>query len=557
MTFFDCFPPGFDPRPQQTDILKQIEECVKSGYNKIVLCMPTGSGKGHIAYAIGKYYNNSLILTSRKSLQDQYHDSFPWLPIVKGKNNFRDEYLIESRIESKLTGLDEPFVNPYSNFTIEQLRKANLSADYGPCTEEQGNKDKVCRFRPDDGCSYYKQRDIGMRSQLAILNYSMYFALKMLPVAIPGINRECIIYDEAHVLEDEILKFISTELSNNQMSKIDITMKEEEIKTIDDVLQFVDVLRIRCAKISSEIKGDLKMLPKKLLVEKLQTKYNFIYNEMSDDMENFVYNKKYNEFSKKFTGITIKPVNISKYAKRFLNTPKQFFQSATIDRDNFAKSLDFNPSEIKFLEIKKSPFSIDHRNVEFSNILESTKDDTFEDNMTIIVGIEKIMRNNTGKRGLILSSSSGRCHFIMDNIAPDLRPRLVEGHAVNRDGTTVEDSMRTHKSRKDSVLVSSSMWQGVDLIGEWGEFCIMAKCPFPYLGDARIWKKTHQVSGWYGHKTLIDILQGMGRCIRTKTDIATVYCLDSKIEETLKQNRHIIPESFYDMIFKNDNYNHN
>jgi len=64
-----------------------IDEKIKSGYKKIVICAPTGSGKSPIAATLAKAFKSSFIVTASKSLQDQYQNDFSFLKPIKGKPN--------------------------------------------------------------------------------------------------------------------------------------------------------------------------------------------------------------------------------------------------------------------------------------------------------------------------------------------------------------------------------------------------------------------------------------------------------------------------------------
>ena len=561
-SLLDCFPKGFTPRPQQKEVLLAIEEAEKS-YDKIILCMPTGSGKSPIAYTLGTCYGPSFILTGTKSLQDQYKQSFPHIPVIKGKNNFKCDYLL-GNLPHESTGLDA-FLgdsnnndnnnsnnNSNNNHTlliksIQHYREKKLTCDYGPCTAELGNKNKVCLHKIDGSCDYYSQRDDGLDSDMAILNYALYFTFKTIPFALPGMDRNTIIYDEAHTLEDQVLKFISFSISQRQLEHIKMFYKSYEIKNIDDIIKVLDAITNRCANMLRDIK--LNQQEESAPLKKLHDKCLFLYNELSENPENFVYEIQIDgDFVKK---IKLQPINIAKYTKKFFTAPKQFFMSATIDKINFAKTMGFHSEDMILLNIKESPFDIQNRKVIFSNIREiSSSKPTFnEDNLAMVREIENIMRHHSNERGLILTSSKARCEFIFNNLPRELSCRIIEGHAVNSDKTTIQQSLEKHAKIPNSVLISSSMWEGVDLKDGLARFSILEKCPYPYLGDERIKKKSQQDHNWYSYNTLTKILQGMGRCVRNENDYATVYALDEKIEIILKRHKSMIPESYWDMIY--------
>lgn len=76
--------PFSTPRPKQVDILKDIESAFNSGYTKIVLESPTGSGKSAIAMSVAMSLGPSYTLVSTKELQSQYAKDFPWARVARG-----------------------------------------------------------------------------------------------------------------------------------------------------------------------------------------------------------------------------------------------------------------------------------------------------------------------------------------------------------------------------------------------------------------------------------------------------------------------------------------
>jgi len=53
-------------------------------------------------------------------------------------------------------------------------------------------------------------------------------------------------------------------------------------------------------------------------------------------------------------------------------------------------------------------------------------------------------------------------------------------------------------------------------------------------------------SEWYQRQTLINIIQGGGRIIRTEDDIGTVYIIDASFGYLYKTAHHIIPRWWKD-----------
>jgi Rad3-related DNA helicase len=58
-------------------------------------------------------------------------------------------------------------------------------------------------------------------------------------------------------------------------------------------------------------------------------------------------------------------------------------------------------------------------------------------------------------------------------------------------------------------------------------FQIIAKVPFPNLGDKYISVKKDLLPKWYAYQTAKTIVQSYGRSVRNENDYAVTYILDS------------------------------
>ena len=87
---YDLFPFGHI-RPAQKNILDKIEPFLHDEQIRyIVIEAGTGVGKSAIAKTLSAYYKKSYLLTSTKSLQEQYKNEFynESVKVVKGKSNY-------------------------------------------------------------------------------------------------------------------------------------------------------------------------------------------------------------------------------------------------------------------------------------------------------------------------------------------------------------------------------------------------------------------------------------------------------------------------------------
>ena len=96
--------------------------------------------------------------------------------------------------------------------------------------------------------------------------------------------------------------------------------------------------------------------------------------------------------------------------------------------------------------------------------------------------------------------------------------------------------MQEHLSRigEGTVLVSPSMTEGVDLKDDLSRFQVMIKVPYPDLADTRISRRKELEEKMklrplsYVYKTAIVIIQAIGRSVRTETDYAVTFTLDTR-----------------------------
>ena len=136
LSLLEKFPEQFTPREIQKEIISEIEERLKSGFKKIILCAPTGVGKSLVGATISRYFDSSFTVTASKHLQDQYIKDIPFLKPVKGKQNFPCPKLMSSeKVENNVRAM-----------------RWGLTCDKGICQERINKNGKevfeVCKFKP-------------------------------------------------------------------------------------------------------------------------------------------------------------------------------------------------------------------------------------------------------------------------------------------------------------------------------------------------------------------------------------------------------------------------
>ena len=88
------------------------------------------------------------------------------------------------------------------------------------------------------------------------------------------------------------------------------------------------------------------------------------------------------------------------------------------------------------------------------------------------------------------------------------------------------------------------MYEGIDLSGDLSRFQVMVKAPFPSLGDKRIKFIADTHSEMYSIMTIMKIVQGAGRSVRSEDDYAVTYILDKNAERLFGSKENLWKDEF-------------
>ena len=256
-----------------------------------------------------------------------------------------------------------------------------------------------------------------------------------------------------------------------------------------------------------------------------------IYKKFEYDENNFIL-----QFEKNKNKIILQSVKVSETAQTlFSNFNHVVFLSSTIHEELFVNDMGMddyvfksfpNPIEPHNRIIKMWPSPL-HKFQKNPKIL----DEQYE---VIAQKITDILNNkHKNEKGLILVNSYADLRKLLPYLGA-VKSRLTYNESKDDQNSTEytnDELLKIHNSKENSVLFSPSMWEGVDLKGDLGRFCIIATAPYmptkpeknPY-GAAKNRLSTNQ--DWMNMRNAFKFVQGTGRCVRGIDDRATTYVLD-------------------------------
>ncbi|BDQ30928.1 hypothetical protein NZNM25_12490 [Nitrosopumilus zosterae] len=554
LSLIEKFPAHFTPREIQKEIISKIEENLKSGYKKIILCAPTGVGKSLVGATVSNHFDSSFTVTASKHLQDQYIKDIPFLKPVKGKQNFPC---------LKLMDLEK----------IDNDRRAmrwGLTCDKGVCQERISKNGKeiveVCKFKPtikqvedhtqdEKSCHYYLQKYDALTSKHSLWNYHAFFTIMKFNKKLfeDYLARKVTVFDEAHKIEDQIIQFVGFDIFSGQIDECNLNSEKYDFTDLDSVIKLTDDMAYSYAKKIQDIKESsaFQKDPDYELLSGLERRHDRTAQAKIDivsDKNNFVVNDPVKDFNGNFRTISVRPIDVSKFTNAFFETEYQIFMSATIDKSSFCENMGLEKDDVAFVDTEKSPFPIEHRSIELLNIRRLSYGSNDEDELEVIKTIDRILDEHSHERGLILTSSIPRCQKILRCLSSKNSKRIRICHSKNNDGKSQDDVISEHASDPTGVLLSSSLWEGVDLKDDLSRFQIIAKVPYPNYTEKRTKAKMNKFPLWYTSQTLTKILQGFGRSIRSNDDWAKTYVLDTAVNNVFFKGQQMIPKAYYDVL---------
>lgn len=514
-----------DLAPHQWQAVEEVIALFESGVRIVWLDAPTGAGKTAIGEAVRRIMRKkgiaktALYVCSDRGLQDQFVADFPYAKVLKGRRN-------------------------YSTLL-------NAEATAADCTSR--GKDSKCSWCSDENaCPYRVAKRTAVMSPLAVLNTAYLLAEGSGESVFSG--RGLVIADECDVLENALMGFVEFRVTDAMLRKFKLIAPKKGshhptlVKWIDEELQpAVDNALNKARGVSSLFGDDIKQTREIKQLESLKRDITGVLARVEGEGQWVRDNDA--------GPLVLRPVEVAPFGEDVLwrHGKHWLCMSATvISADQMARSLGVQGGEGEVggwgVVTVPAVFPVENRPVFMSpvaNMVRAEQDTAWPQ---MVDGIRAVLeRHGPDERVLVHAVSYALAQAITEGLKKVTSRRIITYRNANNRVRALDLYTRT----PGAVLVAPSMERGVDLKDDLCRVVIVAKVPYPYLGDPQVSRRMKLPDGgeWYAVQVVRNLVQMTGRGVRHKNDHAATYILDAQFHtNTYQRARYLFPRWWLESI---------
>lgn len=495
-------------RPHQWEAAQEAVEHYRAGLSVVMIDAPTGSGKTVIGEMVGRLLKaNRIYVCHGKTLQEQFLADFPYAKVMKGRNNY-----------PTLSGVP------------------GVSAD--DCT---GGKCRWCD--PVTACPYQVAKQSASVARLAVLNTS--YALREMNVRSSVFRgRELGIMDECDTLEAEMFNYFEFRVTPRMLREmgLEAPKKGSHKETIAEWMlgELLPAIKQRLG----QLRGDnIETIRSRARLVNLARQLGMVVEAVR--VGGWVRDNDAGP-------LVMKPVMVGEWGEERLwsHSLRWLCMSATIiSPGQWARDVGIEQGGREFGVVSvPMTFPVENRGIVVAPIADMAAKHKAESWPTMATAVARVVALHPGERVLVHSVSYDLSAYLCGRLeqAGLGRPVLTYRSARERDAIVAR-----YRATPGAVLVAPSLDRGVDLRDDDCRVVIVAKLPFPYLGDKQVSARLHSEGGgsWYAVQTVRTLVQMTGRGVRSKDDWCKTYILDRQFMSNVwKRSRDLLPKWWRDAV---------
>lgn len=520
-----------DPRPlpewvtgfrdHQIDAVEEILEAFNAGAQIVTLDAPTGTGKTLIAEMVRRATARRAIYTCHSlGLQDQMVRDYPYARVLKGRANYPTQ------------------TAPYPNITCADCTRTGT--------------DTPCMWCPDpEACGYRTARAQALASPLVTTNTSYLLHETLSPQS--GLRgRDLTIIDETDTLETTLTGVIEYTITPGMARQLQVTIPPKGTHLTTIAKWLTETLDTAIIKHRARINGTgIDALRARRRYTQLLAETRRVAAELATPDTPGTPNTPSTKWVRdNRDGLTLKPVTPAPWGEERIwqHSPRHLLMSGTIiSAEQLAVDLGI-PDDTQRVDITvPMTFPLANRPIHAIPIANMThrERDTAWPNM--VNGIRAVANRHPNVKILVHTVSYQLAQHLHDQLTDLPRPTYTYQTAADRDPT-----VETYRASHNGILFAASVDRGFDFPHDDTRVVIVAKIPYPNLGDPITAQRTHSAGGqtWFNTQTVRSLVQMTGRAVRSADDWAETYILDAQFYRKLLKPpaRQLLPRWWVDAL---------
>lgn len=590
--------PGYEDRPAQIQMAEAVATALVTGEHALIEAA-TGTGKS-LAYLlpIVRSEKVALVATANKALQEQlFYKDIPFISahikpvkaaLVKGMSNYlclqhlEDEGPLQFYANNpayaeldKLTS-DKDFDGDLDmlDFALPADVRHRVAADTDDC---------AWRSCPHFGACYVRQmREAAQNAQIVVVNHT----LLLLDVQMEGWllpDRETIVIDEAHHLEDEATRAFTVTVSPRRVESLlsqrrlrehcDPQKIEDAVSAsvfawgrLSEIAHFGNRSRaplaepleegLRLASAMADVNSNLRARKPEVMEEKEEMLYDKLVRRVANLVADlrlvfgmadptgrvyYIEREPPRRGREGLLSVSAAPLSVTEMLKeKLFDQISVIATSATLAINN---SFDFYRKRVGITEAKELvlPYAFDYH----ANALlyvprlkhepaYGKENGPYLDELAAQMGA--LVRASRGRAFLLFTSN----RTLQDVWSRLEEPLLLEDFQLfsQSGGLSRAELLRRFRASERGILFGlRSFWEGVDVAGDALSLVAIDKLPFDPPDDpvheARVSRMREQGENWFGGyvlpQAILRLKQGVGRLLRTRDDRGVLAILDSRL----------------------------
>jgi len=536
ISLLDHFPLP-SPRPGQVQSMDFIERMVADGCQDIVIEAPTGAGKSALGAACCHWAANWPMVQNTEGT----------LSVQRGGYYLVTQKALQDQItkDVRLNFGNKDFCSLKSSEAYPCDRHVNCQVGL------RVRSPHICEGREVQCCPYLQTKTAFQSASFSITNYAYFLTERLYVGAFPA--RHILVCDECHTIERNLLKFGELVVSDRMFREWGIRSihvpEYERMATYVEWLGKVYLPLIKerlkeleaLAEISPEDAKSPSFQASMTALSNQEQKVSLCMSETVRSPEDWVY--WCDETEKDGRVVYLKPLNAAPYMDliRSGGSIRIYMSAYPGDRELFCRSLGLDKSAVAWIKLP-SAFKPENRPIIIGSLGSMSKKNLASTLPPFLRVVDKIFTTHNDEKGIIHCNSYALGKQIVDHFmrTPHAPRILFPKSAEERDAKKLVHET----SPEPTVLVSPSMTEGYDFKDDLARWQIIAKMPYPYLGDQQVAAKKDRDPDWYALQTAMTVIQACGRIVRSETDHGVTYILDADFNLLWDRYKRFFPPWF-------------